>query len=127
MARSMTAARGSHGSNAFRGRTYELYLTIDTFPYLVRPILADPLLARRAFQLTKPDGTRYDVSQTRHGASCDCPDFIYRRDGLDPLGCKHIRALVACGLIERTEREIAAAALLSGEHKDGALSVPRSP
>jgi hypothetical protein len=59
------------------------------------------MLARRAFQLTKPDGGSYDVAQSHHGPICDCPDFIYRRDGLDPAGCKHVRALVACGLIER--------------------------
>jgi hypothetical protein len=85
-----------------RGRTYQLYLTIDGFPYSVRPVLSDPFLARRAFQLTKPDGKSYDIAQTHHGATCDCPDFIYRRDGLDPAGCKHVRALVSCGLIDRT-------------------------
>ncbi len=30
---------------------------------------------------------------------CDCPDYIFRRDGLDPSGCKHIKALVGSGLI----------------------------
>jgi hypothetical protein len=112
MARSLAATRGDHGSVAPKGRTAQLYLTIDTAPYHVRPVLADPVLARRAFQLTKPDGTRYDVSQTHYGLTCDCPDFIYRRDGIDPLGCKHIRALVSCGLVERTPQEIRAAALL---------------
>lgn len=86
-----------------RGRKYQLYLTIDGFPYSVRPVVSDPYLARRAFAVTKPDGTSYDVAQTHHGATCDCPDYVYRRDGLDPAGCKHVRALVACGLIERDE------------------------
>lgn len=26
---------------------------------------------------------------------CDCPDFIYRRHGMDRGGCKHVRALKA--------------------------------
>ncbi|MEW4570440.1 hypothetical protein AB1L88_21450 [Tautonia sp. JC769] len=112
MARSLTATRGDHRPVAAKGHIAQLYLTIGSTPYHVRPVLADPVLARRAFQLTKPDGTRYDVSQAHHGLTCDCPDFIYRRDGLDPLGCKHIRALVSCGLVERTEQELRAASLL---------------
>ena len=86
-----------------RGRKFRLYLTIDGFPYLVRPLRTDPLLAPRSFELTKPDGTRYDVSQTPFGPLGDCPDFLYRRDGIDPAGCKHVRALVSCGLIDRDE------------------------
>ena len=57
-----------------RGRKFQLYLTIDGFPYSVRPVVSDPYLARRAFALTKPDGTSYDVAETHHGATCDCPD-----------------------------------------------------
>lgn len=113
MSRMMTVPRVSPAPVAPKGRTFRLYLTIDRFPYHVRPIVTDPVFADRAFQLTRPDGKSYDISQTRHGLTCDCPDFIYRRDGLDPAGCKHIRALVSCGLVERTEREIEAAALLS--------------
>lgn len=112
MSRTMTASRVSPAPVAPKGRTFQLYLTIDRFPYHVRPIVIDPVLADRAFQLTKPDGNSYNVSQTRYGLTCDCPDFIYRRDGLDPAGCKHIRALVSCGLVERTPQEIQAAALL---------------
>ena len=37
----------------------------------------------RAFRLTRKDDI-FDVAQTIHGAVCDCPDFIFRRDGLDP-------------------------------------------
>ncbi|WP_235963168.1 hypothetical protein [Tautonia rosea] len=113
MSQAMTASRVSPTPVAPKGRTFQLYLTIDRFPYHVRPIVTDPILARRAFQLTKPDGASYSVSQTRDGLVCDCPDFIYRRDGLDPAGCKHIRALVSCGLLERTDREIQASAVLS--------------
>ncbi|QDV36060.1 hypothetical protein [Tautonia plasticadhaerens] len=104
MATSTLPARPADAPPPAKGRKFQLYLTIDGFPYGVRPVLSDPYVARRAFELTKPDGTRYDIAQTHHGACCDCPDFIYRREGLDPLGCKHVRALVACGLIEREDR-----------------------
>lgn len=84
-----------------RGRFFLLSLSIDGSPYDVRPIDADPSVSPRAFRLTKPDGTRYDLAQTPYGPTCDCPDFIFRRDGIDPNGCKHVRALVSCGLIQR--------------------------
>lgn len=80
---------------------FRLFLTIDDYPYAVQPLLSDPYETRRVYRLTKPDGTSYDVAETHEGLICDCPDFIYRRDGIDPVGCKHICALVSCGLIER--------------------------
>jgi hypothetical protein len=62
--------------------------------------------------LTAPDGSPvyrldyrdkvYDVSPdgaSLAGATCDCPDFTYRRAGLDSLGCRHIRALRECRLL----------------------------
>ena len=78
----------------------QLLLVIDRTIYAVRPIDCDPSEAVRAYRLNKPDGTLYDIAQTRFGPQCDCPDFIFRRDGLDPSGCKHVKALVAEGLIE---------------------------
>ena len=62
-------------------------------------IPADASVALKAFRLKKTDGTTYDVVQTVHGLECECPDFVFHRDGLDPDGCKHIKALAACGLI----------------------------
>ncbi len=76
-----------------------LYLSIRDQLYAVRQVAADPAIARAAFRLLKPDGTLYDVTLTAHGPACDCPDFVFRRDGLDPAGCKHVQALSACGLI----------------------------
>ncbi len=78
----------------------QLLLVINQTVYRVRPIRCDPLDTVRAFRLNKPDGTLYDVAQTRFGVQCDCPDFVYRRDGLDPNGCKHVKSLVAQGLID---------------------------
>jgi hypothetical protein len=80
-----------------------LFLTIRDHLYVIRRVACDPGIAGRAFRLLKEDGTLYDVVQTEHGPTCDCPDFIFRRDGLDPEGCKHVRALVDCGLIERQQ------------------------
>ncbi len=77
-----------------------LFLTIDRTFYAIHPLSCDPAIADRAFRLNKADGTLYDVSQTEYGPRCDCPDFVYRRDGIDPAGCKHVRALVAQGLID---------------------------
>jgi hypothetical protein len=84
-----------------RHRTYRLVLSIDAQHYLVRPLVCDPILADRAFRLTKSDGTFYDVLQGNYGPTCDCPDFIFRRDGIDPNGCKHIQGLVSQGLVQR--------------------------
>jgi hypothetical protein len=67
-------------------------------------VRCDPKTGVRAFRLNKPDGTLYDVAQTHFGNQCDCPDFIFRRDGLDPCGCKHVKALVAEGLIDEGEQ-----------------------
>jgi hypothetical protein len=87
-------ARPTHG-------TCRLTLRIIGTVYTVRPIPADAFAALKAFRLRKDDGTVYDVAQTVHGLECDCPDFIFHRDGIDADGCKHLKALVACGLFDR--------------------------
>ena len=80
---------------------YHLALTIGPTRYEIER-LAEPLVpGARAFRLIKDDGTIYDVAQTTYGPECDCPDYLFRRDGLDPAGCKHIKALVGSGLIDR--------------------------
>ncbi len=78
---------------------YRLDLTIGRTTYAIEPLTCDPIIAERGFRLLKGDGTAYDVARTPHGPQCDCPDFVFRRDGIDPEGCKHIRALVGSGLI----------------------------
>jgi hypothetical protein len=47
------------------------------------------------YRLTKADGTTYDIDVTAEYWSCDCPDYLYRRGGIDPKGCKHTAALRA--------------------------------
>src|SRR5689334_8545174 len=68
-------ARPAHG-------TCRLTLTINGTPYRVRPVPADSFAAIRAFRLRKADGTAYDVAETVHGHECDCPDFVFHRDGI---------------------------------------------
>jgi hypothetical protein len=67
----------------------------------LEPVLADSSAAIKAFRLRKEDGNVYDVALTTHGLQCDCPDFLFHRDGLDAAGCKQIKSLVACGLLDR--------------------------
>lgn len=48
----------------------------------------------RSFQLTKPDGTHYDVLLDGSGSQCDCIGFEYRGMSIKGgCGCKHIAAL----------------------------------
>jgi hypothetical protein len=76
-----------------------LTLKINGVPYRVRKL--DPEFGRhRAFRLTKRDGDFHDVIDGLYGAECTCGDFVFRRDGLDPTGCKHVKACRACGLID---------------------------
>ncbi len=78
-----------------------LTLSINGTSYGVKPIPCDPPAAIKAFRLRKTDGTAYDVAQTTHGLVCDCPDFVFNRDGIDEAGCKHIKALVALGMLSK--------------------------
>jgi hypothetical protein len=80
-------------------RDVRVFLEIDQTRYALTRIRCDDAIGRRAFRLVKDDGTIYDVIQTRFGSECDCPDYIFRREGLDPQGCKHIQALVAARMI----------------------------
>ena len=76
-----------------------LTLAINQLHYAVRPIASQDDTMTRAFRLSRKDVV-IDVAQTIHGPVCDCPDFIFRRDGLDPRGCLHIRAMRTVGLLD---------------------------
>jgi hypothetical protein len=74
-----------------------LTLTINGVHFLVRPIRSEDENVRRAFGLRRR-GVVFDVAVTVHGPVCDCPDFIFRQDGLDPRKCIHMPAMRAVGL-----------------------------
>jgi hypothetical protein len=78
-----------------------LTLTINGLDYAVRPIVSQDDAVSKAFRLSRKDEI-FDVARTIHGLICDCPDFVFRRDGLDPRGCLHIRAMRAVGLLDWT-------------------------
>ncbi|WP_205678806.1 hypothetical protein [Aquisphaera insulae] len=77
-----------------------LSLFINGSAYQVRPLVVEEPGVVRAFRLRKFDGTEYDVVQAETGIACECPDFVFHRAGIDPGGCKHVKALVSCGLME---------------------------
>jgi hypothetical protein len=77
-----------------------LTVTIRGESYGVRPIRPEAADVARAWRLRRRDGTSYVVADTIHGATCECGDFIFRHDGIEDLGCKHIRAARALGLID---------------------------
>lgn len=80
--------------------TARLTLHINGTAYAVRPLAVEPAAGvDRLIRVRKADGTAYHVSRHGHGAECDCPDFVFSRDGIDPAGCKHVKALAAVGLI----------------------------
>lgn len=83
--------------------TCRLAITIRDIPYSLRPAENDANHPMRAWTLRKLDGTHYTVAETPDGATCDCADWVMRREHLDPRGCKHIRALRVFGLVSETE------------------------
>jgi hypothetical protein len=85
-------ARPAHG-------TCRLSLHVNGTCYSVRPVPCDPSAALRCYRLRKADGTAYHVSRHPWGCECTCPDFVFHRDGIDPAGCKHVKALAAVGLL----------------------------
>jgi len=59
-------------------------------------------------RLSKGDGATYDVEQGFDRTTCTCPDWQRRHAGLPHSeGCKHIRAMVECGLIENVKPWVA--------------------
>lgn len=81
---------------------HTLTLSINATYYQVEVLDVVPEIGTRAYRLAKhqADGATYDVVQTPDGhAECDCPDFECRRKGLDPSGCKHVKALRRFNLI----------------------------
>lgn len=87
-----------HSSN--QAGKCRLTLTINGVHFSVRPIKTEDAVVKRAFWLRKQplkSDVIFAVGETVHGAICDCPDFVFRRDGLDRRGCLHVRAMKAVG------------------------------
>jgi hypothetical protein len=77
--------------------TCRLMLIIGGTTYTVRPVPS--ALYGRAYRLRKADGTAYHVTQDQNGHACDCGDFAWRHEGRG-TACKHVRALLACLLLD---------------------------
>ena len=74
-----------------------LTIHIRDVAYSVKPVTSED---GRAWRLRNAEnGKVYDVAETEHGPTCDCGDFEYRHNGIDAVGCKHVRALRAVRLI----------------------------
>jgi hypothetical protein len=85
-----------------------LRLSINGIVYRLRRLPAGP--HSRVWLLTKPDGTEYTVTRSLGVVNCTCPDARMRSSR-----CKHLRALVALGLVSGRPRvPSAVAALASG-------------
>lgn len=89
------AAAPVHGASSLylritRGKKSTLYRVI--------PLPTEPQCASVAWRLLKSDGEQYTVSLGRHGAECDCKDFVVRRQN-ESKKCKHVESLAAHGLL----------------------------
>ena len=80
--------------------TVAMVISIDGTHYAVSPLAPAPD-ASKAYRFAKVGGDEnvYDVEELAGVSRCDCADFVFRREGLDTLGCKHIRAAWMMGLI----------------------------
>ena len=113
------AAAEDHRATA--ARYVGLTMVINGVDYRIKPNPSGAYAVRKAYRLSKPDGTAYDVARTNHGLTCDCPDFIFHRDGLDPDGCKHIDGVLASSLRRLTRP---ASALFRAGHEPYPASYP---
>jgi len=98
---SMTASRKSSKSRTPRAElVVSLALAVDHQTYSITPIPVQDDEVWHAWRLEKSSDrtTHYNVSEGNYGATCDCPDQTMRHEGIDNVGCKHIRALRAMGM-----------------------------
>lgn len=81
--------------------TATLTLTISGTAYALWKVPPDKPDVTVCYELKKRgSAARYHVSQHEHGCECTCGDWTFRRNHLDPNGCKHIKSLALFGLIE---------------------------
>jgi hypothetical protein len=72
--------------------------------YRVTRLEVNQSIGRVAYRLAKVGGDPidevYDVLETSGGSTCQCKDFLSRREN-ELKGCKHIEGLRAVGLLEK--------------------------
>jgi hypothetical protein len=88
-----------------RPATFRIVFQIGASEYGVIPLQPHPDVAAKAYRLRKrgPEPVSYDVRQTDAGTFCECRGFL--RWGTP---CKHIRALVAAGMLDALQPGTAA-------------------
>lgn len=89
--------------------------------YAVEPVQVDPRSGvATCYALTSEAGDVYHVADHRDRPStCTCGDFVFRCEDVDPLGCKHVKALVALDCLANDVGRLAARAAA-----DAAAGVP---
>ena len=81
-------------------RRFSIIFRVENLDYFVIPLRPDADVAVKAFRFKKADGTTYDVSLNAEGRfSCDCLGFLKHGMCKDGRGCKHVRCLVAAGMM----------------------------
>lgn len=96
-------SRDRNPPNTPYGKFY-LILHINGQAHNVRPVMNDAFPSARAFRLHESGIGIYNVAQTLLGHECDCPDFVFLRETIDPIGCEHIKALIAMGVFDANVR-----------------------
>jgi hypothetical protein len=86
-----------------RRDTCRLTVTIRGEEYHATPLEPEADDVVKAWRLRKASGDAYVVADTADGATCECRDYVYRHEGRDQVGCKHIRSLRALGLLDRED------------------------
>jgi len=74
----------------------------ELIAYTVTVLTADPNYGLLKIYRVKAAGSEigYDVCLNSRGeVECECGDFLWRRDGQDEAGCKHIQALRDFGML----------------------------
>ena len=80
--------------------TFTITFTVEGTDYFVIPLHPDADVAVRAFRFKKSSGESYDVRLDAEGHfGCECKGFLRWGMCRDGRGCKHIKCLVAAGMM----------------------------
>jgi hypothetical protein len=79
-----------------QAQTFRIYFQIERLLYSVVPIRVQPAVARKAFRVTKQDGsnTPYVVTAGHVRNHCTCLGFKGNHN------CRHVRTLKAAGMLD---------------------------